>query len=51
MVLRQGGAMIEVNGEDTDITRAATLSLRGPAGAVLERLLQRMVEMTGANVT
>jgi NAD-dependent deacetylase len=38
-VLRQGGCVIEVNPEPSELTQAATLSLRGPGGAVLARLL------------
>ena len=38
-VLRQGGTVIEVNPEPSELTPAATLSLRGPGGAVLARLL------------
>ncbi len=38
-ILRRGGSVIEVNPEDTELTPLATHSLRGPGGAVLERLL------------
>jgi NAD-dependent SIR2 family protein deacetylase len=38
-VLRRGGCVIEVNPTDTEITASATESLRGPAGALLTRLL------------
>jgi NAD-dependent deacetylase len=37
-VLRRGGVVIEVNPDESELTPAATLSLRGPGGAVLERL-------------
>jgi NAD-dependent deacetylase len=39
-VLRQGGCVIEVNPEPSELTPAATLSLRGAGGAVLARLLE-----------
>ncbi|HTY18334.1 MAG TPA: NAD-dependent deacylase [Myxococcota bacterium] len=39
-VLRQGGKVIEVNPEPSDLTPAATLSLRGAGGPVLARLLE-----------
>jgi NAD-dependent deacetylase len=39
-VLRHGGVVIEVNPEPSELTAAATLSLRGPGGAVLARLLE-----------
>jgi len=39
-VLRAGGSLIEVNPEDTELTAFATLTLRGPAGAVLARLVE-----------
>jgi hypothetical protein len=42
------GAVIEINPTDTDFTAIATLSLRGPAGAVLERLLQLVLTAEGA---
>jgi NAD-dependent deacetylase len=37
-VLRRGGAVIEVNPCDTDLTPSATVALRGPGGAVLAAL-------------
>jgi NAD-dependent deacetylase len=40
-VLRQGGSVIEVNPEPSELTPAATLSLRGPAGPVLARVLEQ----------
>lgn len=47
-VLRNGHTVIEVNPTDTEFTSLATLSLRGPAGAILERLLQRVAAATEA---
>jgi NAD-dependent deacetylase len=41
-VLRSGGRVIEVNPEPTELTALATHSLRGPGGAVLERLLHHV---------
>ena len=38
-VLRNGGRLIEVNPYASELSELATLSLRGPAGAVLQRLL------------
>lgn len=38
-VVRSGGALIEVNPEPTDLTPLATLTLAGPAGPLLDRLL------------
>jgi NAD-dependent deacetylase len=37
---QRGGSVIEVNPDPTELTSLASLSLRGPAGAVLERLLE-----------
>lgn len=42
-VLRQGGRVIEVNPEPSELTPAATLSLRGPGAAVLARLLEHAI--------
>jgi len=42
-VLRRGGTLIEVNPEPTDLTPRCALSLRGPGGAILERLLHHVV--------
>jgi NAD-dependent deacetylase len=39
-VLRAGGVVIEVNPDESELTAAATLSLRGPGGPVLARLLE-----------
>lgn len=44
-VLRQGGFVIEVNPEPSELTEAATVSLRGPGGPVLERLLHHTVAL------
>ncbi len=46
-VLRSGGCVIEVNPEPTDLTHAATHFLKGPGGAVLERLLHHVTTRTG----
>jgi len=42
-VLRQGGRVIEVNPEPSELTPSATLSLRGPGAAVLARLLDHAI--------
>jgi len=42
-VLRQGGRVIEVNPEPSELTPSATLLLRGPGAAVLARLLDHAV--------
>lgn len=39
-ILARGGSLIEVNPHETELTSVATLSLRGPAGALLARLLE-----------
>lgn len=39
-VLRRGGSLIEVNPERSELSELATLSLRGPGGAVLMRLVE-----------
>jgi NAD-dependent deacetylase len=39
-VLRRGGRAIEVNPYESEFTRFATVSLQGPAGAVLTRLVE-----------
>jgi NAD-dependent deacetylase len=41
-VLRRGGSVIEVNPCESELTPAATLSLRGPGGAVLSRLVHEV---------
>jgi NAD-dependent deacetylase len=43
-VLRSGGRVIEVNPEPSELTPAATLSLRGPGAAVLARLLDHAID-------
>jgi NAD-dependent deacetylase len=47
-VLRKGGAIIEINPYESELTAVATLSLQGPGGAVLERLLHH-VRATGTD--
>jgi NAD-dependent deacetylase len=42
-VLRSGGRVIEVNPEPSELTAAATLSLRGPGAAILTRLLDHAI--------
>ena len=44
-VWRNGGSVIEVDPEETELTRIPAHSLRGPAGAVLERLLHHVVRV------
>jgi NAD-dependent deacetylase len=41
-VLRRGGIVIEVNPYESELTPVAAHSLRGPGGAVLTRLLERV---------
>ena len=41
-VLRRGGQVIEVNPYESELTSAATLSLAGPGGAVLPRLVHHV---------
>ena len=41
-VLRRGGQIIEVNPEETELTALSVHSLRGPGGAILERLLHHV---------
>lgn len=43
-VLRRGGALIEVNPEETELTPLSTISLHGPGGGVLERLLHWLTD-------
>ncbi len=38
-VLRRGGQVVEVNPHESELTAVATVSLRGPGGAVLTRLV------------
>ena len=40
--LRAGGALIEVNPEQSELSAICSVSLRGPAGAVCERLLHHL---------
>jgi NAD-dependent deacetylase len=47
-VLRRGGAVIEVNPYESDLTPLATLSLRGTGGAVLERLVEHARSLRAA---
>ena len=47
-VLRAGGQVIEVNPDETELTSVSTLSLRGPAGAVLDRLLHHVTRLGSA---
>ncbi len=46
-VLRRGGCVIEVNPEPSELTPLATLSLPGPGGALLERLLHHSAAIAG----
>ena len=46
-VLRRGGQVIEVNPYESELTAAATLSLTGPGGTVLPRLVQHVERATG----
>ena len=41
-VARRGGRVIEINPDETELTGRTTRSLRGPGGAVLERLLHHV---------
>jgi NAD-dependent deacetylase len=41
-VLRRGGRVIEVNPEESDLTRLGTRLLRGPSGPVLGRMLHHV---------
>ena len=45
-VLRRGGPVIEVNPYESELTGAATLSLIGPGGAVLPRLMHHVERTT-----
>ena len=47
-VLRAGGQVIEVNPDATELTDVSTVSLRGPAGAVLDRLLHHVTRLGSA---
>ena len=46
MAVRWG--VVEVNPTDTEFTASATESLRGPAGALLERLLRHALGGAGS---
>ena len=46
-VWRRGGSVIEVNPDETDLTRISSHFLRGPGGAVLERLLHHVGHAAG----
>ncbi len=46
-VLRSGGRIVEVNPEATELSSLAALSLQGPAGAVLTRLLEHLGTTAG----
>jgi NAD-dependent deacetylase len=41
-VLRRGGSVVEVNPCESELSAVATLSLRGPGGAVLARLVAEL---------
>ncbi len=43
-ILRRGGSVIEVNPCASELSPLATLSLRGPGGAVIQRLVERVRE-------
>jgi NAD-dependent deacetylase len=45
-VLRRGGPVIEVNPYESELTGAATLSLTGPGGVVLPRLMHHVERTT-----
>jgi NAD-dependent deacetylase len=48
-VLRRGGAVVEVNPCESELSAAATVSLRGPGGAVLARLASEVAaQLRGA---
>lgn len=47
-VLRAGGVVIEVNPDESELTEAATISLRGPGGPVLSRLLEHCAALATA---
>ncbi len=46
-VARSGGVLLEVNPEPTELTPLATVSLQGPAGAILSRLLHWVRDASG----
>jgi NAD-dependent deacetylase len=45
-VLRSGGIVIDVNPEESELTTIATISLRGPGGPVLSRLLEHVTALS-----
>jgi NAD-dependent deacetylase len=48
---RRGGTIVEVNPDETELTSAATHSLRGPGAGILERLLRHVLAIdTGGPV-
>lgn len=49
-ILRGGGTVIEVNPEPTELTPLASHFLKGPGGAVLERLLHHVATRAEANL-
>lgn len=50
-VLRRGGSVIEVNPEPSELSALAVHSLRGPGGAVLTRLLERVSRARAGSVS
>ena len=46
-VLRRGGSVIEINPYESELTPLASLSLRGPGGAVLARLVSLVASALG----
>ncbi|MEB2346377.1 MAG: NAD-dependent deacylase [Deltaproteobacteria bacterium] len=50
-VLRAGGVVIEVNPDESELSGAATISLRGPGGPVLSRLLEHAARLAPAEAT
>ncbi len=46
-VLRRAGSVIEINPDPTELTPLASISLQGPGGAVLERLLHHVLRCAG----
>jgi NAD-dependent deacetylase len=48
-VLRRGGQVIEVNPYESELTSAATLSLAGPGGAVLPRLVHHVTRRSSGD--
>jgi len=46
-VRERGGALIEVNPYDTELTPHCTVSLRGPSGLVLPQLVTRIMQQRG----